>query len=1100
MEASSMADPTQREVSRWVADQLHELVGLSDRVLVDFVVELARKERSPAALAKQLLTFDLPDSAATRRFAAELVARAAPGGGGGGGGGAGGAAAARAAEALRRKETRALLRSNDAYAMLDDDDGDGEAGDAGVAPLEIAPPRPPPAAPSARKRARAAAVEPAADGRASPPPERSVTGTQPESATAAAGVPTSAPAADAPDDAAERDAFAERVRLRDAERTRRLVGGGSGSAAEAARRKLEAELAAADAETRDGALGELRKASRRKYLEGRERLKLDEARDELEDEAFLFEGQKLSKRERAELELKRELYELAQQRVAKVDVDDRYRMPDAYDGDGVTAADRAKRMDLATARYADEAPVEASEQEQWESAQLAKATARVGARAGRERSANDGFELELGDQIAFVTDEVIAGTLGGGGGGEAGSKDGALARGAAPPPVQLTSAEATARERASLPIYPYRDELLAAVAQYQVLVIVGETGSGKTTQIPQYMHEGGYTAGGKKVGCTQPRRVAAMSVAKRVADELGCKLGHEVGYSIRFEDCTSERTVLKYMTDGMLLREFLSEPDLAAYSVMMLDEAHERTLHTDVLFGLLKDVARFRPELKLLISSATLDAAKFSDYFDGAPVFNIPGRRYPVDILYTQAPEADYMEAAVVTVLQIHLTQPAGDVLVFFTGQEEIEAAMEALAQRTRGFGTKLGELLVLPIYANLPSDMQAKIFEKTPPGARKVVLATNIAETSITIDNIVYVIDPGFVKMNSYNPRSGVESLIVTPCARSQANQRAGRSGRVAPGKCFRLYTKWAYLHELDDNVIPEIQRTNLGNVVLLLKSLGINDLLHFDFMDPPPAETLIRALEQLYALGALNDKGELTKLGRQMAEFPLDPQMAKALIAAGRYHVADCALAVCAMLSIGNSVFYRPKDKAVHADNARIAFNRPHGDHPTMLHVYRAWAECGYGTQWCYDNFIQVRSMKRARDVHEQLAKLCERAEIELAPAEAADPDGLRKAILSGYFYNTAKLQGSGDYRTVKNPQTVHVHPSSALAKDPPRWVVFHELVFTTKEYMRTITEIRPEWLVEIAPHYYQARDIDVMVGKKLPKGAGLSAQPMPGGAAGR
>ena len=301
--------------------------------------------------------------------------------------------------------------------------------------------------------------------------------------------------------------------------------------------------------------------------------------------------------------------------------------------------------------------------------------------------------------------------------------------------------------RRSLPVYKYREQFLEAVKEHQVIIVVGETGSGKTTQLPQYLVEAGYCKGGKKVGCTQPRRVAAMSVAARVSEEMGTKLGLDVGYSIRFEDCTSERTILKYMTDGMLLREFLSEPDLDSYCAMMIDEAHERTLHTDILFGLVKDIARFRPDLKLLISSATMDADKFSAYFDDAPVFRVPGRRFPVEIYYSKAPEADYMDAAIVTVLQIHLTQPPGDVLVFFTGQEEIETAKEILDDKVRRLGSRIAELMVLPIYANLPSDMQSKIFEPTPPGARKVVLATNIAETSLTIDGIIYVIDPGFSK-----------------------------------------------------------------------------------------------------------------------------------------------------------------------------------------------------------------------------------------------------------------------------------------------------------------------------------------------------------------
>lgn len=333
------------------------------------------------------------------------------------------------------------------------------------------------------------------------------------------------------------------------------------------------------------------------------------------------------------------------------------------------------------------------------------------------------------------------------------------------------------------------------------MIIEGETGSGKTTQVPQFLHEAGFTKDGKKIGCTQPRRVAAMSVSARVAVEMGVKLGNEVGYSIRFEDCTSERTILKYMTDGTLHREFLSEPDLASYSVMIIDEAHERTLHTDILFGLVKDIARFRPDLKLLISSATLDADKFSEFFDNAPIFRIPGRRFPVsrifirfrldyflitlssfqvDIYYTKAPEADYIDACVVSVLQIHATQPLGDILVFLTGQDEIETCHEMLQDRVKRLGTKLRELVILPVYANLPSDMQAKIFEPTPPNARKVILATNIAETSLTIDNIVYVIDPGFAKQNNFNSRTGMESLMVVPISKASANQRAGRAGKL--------------------------------------------------------------------------------------------------------------------------------------------------------------------------------------------------------------------------------------------------------------------------------------------------------------------------------
>uniref|UniRef100_A0A804NPN1 RNA helicase n=4 Tax=Zea mays TaxID=4577 RepID=A0A804NPN1_MAIZE len=581
-----------------------------------------------------------------------------------------------------------------------------------------------------------------------------------------------------------------------------------------------------------------------------------------------------------------------------------------------------------------------------------------------------------------------------------------------------------------------------------------------------------------------------MSVAARVSQEMGVKLGHEVGYSIRFEDCTSDKTIIKYMTDGMLLREFLGEPDLASYSVVMVDEAHERTLSTDILFGLVKDISRFRPDLKLLISSATLDAEKFSDYFDSAPIFKIPGRRYPVEIHYTKAPEADYIDAAIVTVLQIHVTQSPGDILVFLTGQEEIETVDEILKHRTRGLGTKISELIICPIYANLPTELQAKIFEPTPEGARKVVLATNIAETSLTIDGIKYVIDPGFCKIKSYNPRTGMESLLINPISKASANQRAGRSGRTGPGKCFRLYTSYNYMHDLEDNTVPEIQRTNLANVVLTLKSLGIHDLVNFDFMDPPPSEALLRALEQLFALSALNSRGELTKTGRRMAEFPLDPMLSKMIVASEKYKCSDEIISIASMLSIGNSIFYRPKDKQVHADNARLNFHTGNvGDHIALLNVYNSWKETDYSTQWCYENYIQVRSMKRARDIRDQLDGLMERVEIEIC-SNTSDLDAIKKAITSGFFHHSARLQRDGTYKTVKNPQTVHIHPSSGLAEVRPRWVVYHELVLTTKEFMRQVTELKPEWLVEIAPHYYQLKDVEDSGTKKLPKGQGRAA----------
>jgi len=609
-------------------------------------------------------------------------------------------------------------------------------------------------------------------------------------------------------DAAEKAAFEDRLRARDDARTKKLAADRLPPAERAA---LDARRAADTEEGRAALVPKLRDASRRAYLAKREADRLADLEGELADEEALFGDAPLTADERRDLDYKRTVLALARERrageAAAAD-DGGYRVPAAVN----EGADRGKRFDVLTSRYADPTAGEPAsgaapwqEQAAWEAAQAARASLATGARD--RATAGAAHDLLLDDGIEFMVDAALAGDVD----VEVDPRsDAERARDAAKAAAR-SEREAMAACRAALPIAPYRDELLAAVAGHQVLVIVGETGSGKTTQIPQFLADAGYDAAGA-IGCTQPRRVAAMSVAARVAEEVGCKLGDRVGYSIRFEDCTSDATRIKYMTDGMLLREFLGAPDLSPYSVMMVDEAHERTLHTDVLFGLVKDVARFRPDLKLLISSATLDAEKFSAYFDGAPIFRIPGRRYPVDILYTKAPEADYLQAAVVTVLQVHASQPPGDVLVFLTGQDEIEAAEELLRSRARAAGSALGELIIAPIYANLPSEMQAKIFEPTPKGARKVVLATNIAETSLTIDGITYVVDPGFCKQSAYNPRSGMSSLVVTPVSQASAQQRAGRAGRTAPGKCFRLFTAWSFQHELEPNTVPEIQRTNLG------------------------------------------------------------------------------------------------------------------------------------------------------------------------------------------------------------------------------------------------------------------------------------------------
>ncbi|KAG0587933.1 hypothetical protein M758_2G172300 [Ceratodon purpureus] len=1046
-----MADD--KETSRWVGDQLINLLGYNNPTTVSFVIALAKKTSSPGDLVSQLEGFEFPASQDTETFARELQRRLPR------------KSTGLSAYQKAEKESAVFARKQQQYELLDADDDDEDD------TLRIA----------AEKRQKKDERKEERKQKKQLRRKREEDVDEDEEVVIKRGRGRHAePESDEDEevererareqDQREKEELEERLREKDAASTKKV------GEFKLSKKQEEEARRRSEAQERKELLPSLREVSREEYLKKREAKKLQELEDELIDEQFLFGGMQLTAKEQAEYRYKKEVYELAKQRAKDVDEIVGYHMPEAYDkADRVT---QDKRFAVAKERYRDvegeERANNLAEQEAWEKHQIGKATLKFGAADKRK---DDDYEYVFEDQIDFIQATTLAGDE---------VDEDVEAEKKAKMSAAKTAHQRLLEDRKSLPIYAYREQLLDAIKEHQILVIEGETGSGKTTQIPQYLHEAGYSKQGK-IGCTQPRRVAAMSVSARVATEMDVKLGHEVGYSIRFEDCTSDTTVLKYMTDGMLLREFLGEPDLASYSVMMVDEAHERTLSTDILFGLVKDITRFRPDIKLLISSATLDAQKFSDYFDGAPIFRIPGRRFPVDILYTKAPEADYLEAAIVTVLQIHVTQPSGDVLVFFTGQEEIETAEEILKHRTRGLGSKIAEMIICPIYANLPPDMQAKIFEETPEGARKVVLATNIAETSLTIDGIKYVIDPGFCKQKSYSPRTGMESLIVTPISQAAAQQRAGRAGRTSAGKCFRLYTAWSFQNEMDENTIPEIQRTNLGNVVLLLKSLGINDLINFDFMDPPPAETLLRALEQLYALGALNDRGELTKMGRRMAEFPMDPMLSKMLVASDNYKCSEEIVTICAMLSIGNSIFYRPKDKQVHADNARMNFHAGNvGDHIALMKVYDSWKETNYSTQWCYENYIQVRSMKRARDIRDQLEGLLERVEIE-SSSNPNELDNIRKAITSGFFYHTAKLQKNGSYRTVKNPQTVSIHPSSGLSQVLPRWVVYHELVMTTKEYMRQVIEIKPDWLVEIAPHYYKLKDVEDSGAHKMPKGQG-------------
>ena len=625
-------------------------------------------------------------------------------------------------------------------------------------------------------------------------------------------------------------------------------------------------------------------------------------------------------------------------------------------------------------------------------------------------------------------------------------------------------------QREYLPIYSVREELLTIIKDNRVVIIVGETGSGKTTQLTQYLYEDGYAQFGL-IGCTQPRRVAAVSVAKRVSEEMSTTLGGKVGYAIRFEDVTSKETKIKYMTDGVLLRESLNDTDLDMYSAIIMDEAHERSLNTDVLFGILKKVVSRRRDLKLIVTSATMNSQKFAEFFGNAPIYNIPGRTFQVTYNFSKTMHEDYVDAAVKKAIEVHLQYPLGDILVFMTGQEDIEATCLLLHERLKMLGDSVPKIVILPIYSQLPSDYQARIFQKTE--YRKCIIATNIAETSLTLDGVKYVIDTGLCKLKVYNPKIGMDALRVTPISQANANQRGGRAGRTGPGTCFRLYTDHAFRSEMWENNIPEIQRTNLSNVVLLLKSLKIDNLLEFDFMDPPPQDTILNSMYQLWMLGALDNNGDLTETGKIMVEFPLDPPLSKILIVSSVYGCSSEIATIVSMLSV-STIFYRPKDHESEADSAREKFFVPESDHLTLLNVYEKWKASGYSSEWANEHYIHVKSLRKVREVRQQLLYIMQNNHITLSSCEN-DWDVIRKCICSGYFHNATKLKGIGEYVNLRTGIPCVLHPSSSIYSlgYTPDYCIYHELIMTSKEYMSCVTAIDPMWLVELAPLFFSVKE---------------------------
>lgn len=626
-----------------------------------------------------------------------------------------------------------------------------------------------------------------------------------------------------------------------------------------------------------------------------------------------------------------------------------------------------------------------------------------------------------------------------------------------------------------LPIQERREEIIKLVRENQVVILSSETGTGKTTQVPRYIYE----LYQEPVVCSQPRRIAAISIAKRVAQEMNEQLGGLVGYSVRFEERTSEETKIRYVTDGTLLRDFIDDPLVAKYKAVIIDEVHERTINIDLLLGLIKDAVALRPDLKVVIMSATLSSEKFVGYFPGSSTFQIESRSHPIELRYTPATEKDYLERCIQTAMEIHASEGAGDILVFLTGEDEIEKACLAvkLAQR------QLRQPLVaLPLYASLPLHMQNAIF--APTEGRKVIFATNIAETSITIESIVYVVDSGFAKQKIFDSSMKSEMLLKLPISKSSANQRKGRAGRVRAGICYRMYSEAAY-EKMEEFTIPEILRGELSSLVLKMARLEIKNLVTFDFIEPPLPDSVIVALNQLYFLGAIDLNGHITAEGRLMVEFPLEPKDAKTLLEGVRYNVTDQVVTLAAMT--GNMIYDKHKfDLAI-----------PNSDHLTYYQMMKDYEQAGNRSSFCYQHGLNAKNMENVLKSKKQILKIIEnlRAQLPEHPqaARMSAEERVERAILSGYLLQTAKVYKESQAQLSGTGADVRItrlyKPSQPARRQhrrvDPYWVTYRELTKQDGKYLlRIVSDLAATSIEELASQQRQTLDAIKFSLARLPR----------------
>ncbi len=611
----------------------------------------------------------------------------------------------------------------------------------------------------------------------------------------------------------------------------------------------------------------------------------------------------------------------------------------------------------------------------------------------------------------------------------------------------------------SLPITARVIDIANAIDEHQVVIVAGETGSGKTTQLPKICLAMGRAANAY-IGCTQPRRIAATSVAARVAQELDTELGDVVGYKIRFNDKIKKTSYVKFMTDGILLAEIQGDPMLRGYDTIIVDEAHERSLNIDFLLGVLKNLLPRRPELRVIVSSATLETERFSAFFGGAPIIEVSGRTYPVDVLYRppRDDEADMADAVANTVNEITELDPRNDVLVFLPGEREIRDAMVELEQRA------LPHTVVLPLYGRLSAAEQQRVFQTLPQ--RRVVLATNVAETSLTIPGIVYVVDAGVARVNRYNVRTGVTQLLVEPVSRASADQRKGRCGRTESGVCFRLYEESDYTTR-PAHTDPEIKRVGLAGVILRMKALRLGDIEQFPFLDPPQKRAIDEGYRVLEELGALDANGRLTEIGEQLGRLPVDPRLGRMILGGREENALREVVIIAAALGLQDPRD-RPQAAQQRADEAHRKFKDEGSDFASYLKMWAFWQEARGSRskmyKLCRENFLNYNRMREWEDIHAQLVRVMR--EWEFTPNDQpASGEQIHRALLPGLLSKIGMWNVEARIFVGARQTRFQIHPSSSLARKPPAWVMAAELVETSQLFARSVAKIDPAWLERAA-----------------------------------